>query len=531
MAEQSSGKNIRALVTFKEDAALLQQKDTQEGVVTPQEKIAVYEAQETDPSKDMLSSLAEEVASSSTVRESVLSDKQSTYSDTAATGTIIRETKRKRFRLLPAMMQASKEWVEEKKEVYDKIQHPYHPIANADARKEVIEAAISKSAVAPREDFKAVAGKLKDLERKSVQTGITVKAKQELPEPQWASLTEEPEEERATAEPSAPLTESPRTPEVPETVSTESFAPVLESKEPEETIQETITEDKIEPIEALPDPLLQVSKSEASVPQEIRAAEAVPDAPSIAQQIPSSPREVSRMRGVHFPMISLNMQYVVAVFLFLAIVGGVATSFLIFKREEMPLQKVVVEKIPNFINAPQTSFALQENREELLQSVAEHLRANQSIVQLYPAYATEENAQKPATAEQVFLVLNLHTPASFTRNVPELTFGGVAQEPFILMKVQNFDTAFAGMLAWENAMSADLSPLFGDTVLATFDPSARTDTQVHDAFFKDAIASNKNVRILLDEEGHDRIVYTFVDQNTLLITTTRAALEALLPLF
>ena len=98
------------------------------------------------------------------------------------------------------------------------------------------------------------------------------------------------------------------------------------------------------------------------------------------------------------------------------------------------------------------------------------------------------------------------------------------------MKTQNFDTAFAGMLAWEKTMSADLSPLFGAPVVMSFDPSARTDTQVREAFFKDTIASNKNVRLLLDEEGRDRIVYTFVNQNTVLITTTRTALDALLPL-
>ena len=86
------------------------------------------------------------------------------------------------------------------------------------------------------------------------------------------------------------------------------------------------------------------------------------------------------------------------------------------------------------------------------------------------------------------------------------------------------------MLDWEKNMSADLVPLFGTAVIETFDPQARTNTQARNAFFVDTIASNKNVRLLRDENGEDRIIYTFVDQNTILITTTREALQTLLPL-
>jgi hypothetical protein len=137
---------------------------------------------------------------------------------------------------------------------------------------------------------------------------------------------------------------------------------------------------------------------------------------------------------------------------------------------------------------------------------------------------------KPASAEQILSILSPRAPGSFQRGVQELTFGGVGSAPFMIMKVSSFDTAFAGMLEWERAMSADLSPLYGTPVVETFDPSARTDTQVRAAFFKDAIASNKNIRLLLDEAGEDRIVYTFTDQNTVVITTTREALNTLVPL-
>jgi hypothetical protein len=126
-------------------------------------------------------------------------------------------------------------------------------------------------------------------------------------------------------------------------------------------------------------------------------------------------------------------------------------------------------------------------------------------------------------------VISPKISGSFGRTIREIAFGGAAQDPFIIMKVNSFDIAFAGMLEWEQTMSSDLSPFFGDPVVITFDPSARTDTQVREAFFKDMIASNKNARLLLDQNGSDRIIYTFVDQNTILITKNKETLDVLLP--
>jgi hypothetical protein len=79
-------------------------------------------------------------------------------------------------------------------------------------------------------------------------------------------------------------------------------------------------------------------------------------------------------------------------------------------------------------------------------------------------------------------------------------------------------------------MSADLSPLFGTPVSSSYNPEVRTDTGTSEAYFKDIIASNKNARLLVDENGDDRIVYTFIDKNTIVITTTRDALSDILPL-
>jgi len=127
--------------------------------------------------------------------------------------------------------------------------------------------------------------------------------------------------------------------------------------------------------------------------------------------------------------------------------------------------------------------------------------------------------------------LALRAPGSFTRAVSEMTFGSVGgTDPFILMRVGNFDTAFAGMLAWEQYMSTDLAPLFGSIVSESYDPYARTDSQIRSAFFRDTIITNKSARILVDANNTERILYSFVRPNLILITTNSETFNTLLPL-
>jgi type II secretory pathway component GspD/PulD (secretin) len=191
-----------------------------------------------------------------------------------------------------------------------------------------------------------------------------------------------------------------------------------------------------------------------------------------------------------------------------------------------------IYEVPKLIRAQDnTSFVLPENRNELLQTLLSKLDTSNTVTQMYPTVSEGENAQKPAPAEAIVAVFAPRAPGSFTRSIKEITFGSSQNaEPFIIMKATSFDVAFAGMLTWEIMMSADLAPLFGPTVLETFDPQARTASGARDAFFKDVIASNKSARVLLDENGDDRIVYTFTDQNTILITTNRETLAELIGL-
>jgi hypothetical protein len=90
--------------------------------------------------------------------------------------------------------------------------------------------------------------------------------------------------------------------------------------------------------------------------------------------------------------------------------------------------------------------------------------------------------------------------------------------PFIILKTTFFQNAFAGMLEWESTITQDLAPLI---TLSHGNVKAGT-------FFIDSVVKNKDVRIIRGSEGQDLLFYTFVDRNTILITTKKLTLEDLI---
>jgi hypothetical protein len=448
------------------------------------------------------------------------------------TGSIIRETKRERFKLLPSMVTATKTWAEDISKNYNERRHPRHEVMQAEVRKHTIEAASREAEIAPKDDFTIVAQRLKNAPRQKVTTGITFSKKQEVPAPQWTHLQEEEDaRQQGIASEAAPA--APKEEESADAVT----IPYEEAVTPQ-----PITEP--EPVAAAeeiePQPISAPEIMESRIPED-EAAEERPESVEAAQpsQVPeplseerspyrtpitvksATAQSSARERG--FPVLFFGG--VVA----LAVVLGIGVSLVFFLQR--PQSTGIVEQNaaaepPHLLNAQDVQGApLPATREALLSLLGnESTGGGVSVL-----YFTDE-AGNVASAADVLSVLAAQTDGSFSRNVTDLVFGSTDGQPFLLLKTKDFDTAFAGILGWERSLSGDLAPLFGVPVVSSFDPTARTDTQLREAFFKDEIVSNKNARVLLDEKGKERIVYAFVDRNTLVITTTPAAFASLVPL-
>lgn len=166
------------------------------------------------------------------------------------------------------------------------------------------------------------------------------------------------------------------------------------------------------------------------------------------------------------------------------------------------------------------------------------------VAQLYPL-ATTSTAERPVgMSTRGFLqLLTPNIPAALLRTFFPTFLLGVhshdRNQPFLLLKVDSYEQGFSGMLAWEGTMQGDLAPLF------TYVPSPKlqipTITDVASTSsstpalppavippppsFVDKIIENHDTRVLQTADGQIYFLWTFIDKNTILITTNEATLR------
>ncbi len=225
------------------------------------------------------------------------------------------------------------------------------------------------------------------------------------------------------------------------------------------------------------------------------------------------------------------------VLLFSLLIAGVSLSlyaalmFVQSRKAPAAVETPLILTVPTFFTADiQKHIQLPVTRLEFLESLQNELQsAPEGITQLHPVRITPQG-EVAVTANEVLEVLLLKISPVFIRNVKDPLVLGVLRDegtaPYILLRVLNFDVAFAGMLEWEENMSQDLTPFFGETVTETLLP--RNIRTLGPPQFVDALASNQSIRILYDGQGEERIVYAFVNSNTLVITSTTNALTTIL---
>jgi hypothetical protein len=168
-----------------------------------------------------------------------------------------------------------------------------------------------------------------------------------------------------------------------------------------------------------------------------------------------------------------------------------------------------------------------------------------------------------ARPETFFTRAAPHVPSPLTRAFNGKMFAGVytlgANHPFFIVQIDSFDNAFAGMLAWEPNMYADLKPLITKaqptmpimpvqqiaTSTATSTAGAATGSgtatsaplfvprtiPTPNARFSDAIIQNKDTRVLRNSQDDIILIYSFIDQHTLVIVDSESTLKEVIGRF
>lgn len=125
---------------------------------------------------------------------------------------------------------------------------------------------------------------------------------------------------------------------------------------------------------------------------------------------------------------------------------------------------------------------------------------------------------------EFLLLAEAKPPANLVRAFDPLfmlsVLGGTPESTVILIKIDSYENAFAGMLEWEKSLREDLLPFFtSEAGIASVPPGTA---------FSDITIKNKDARILVDESGKGALIYTFYNQNLLIITDNEASLRTML---
>ncbi len=503
-------------------------------------------------------------------KTSLLSDVETVYDtshDDLPSGTIIQDKKRSRKGFFTAIFNSLHTWFS--RQSVKPVTAEVSPVEKPASRNEVIQKAVTETAQAPKNDFAALlaAHKLREQEStlKQAKTETLTNRVEETDSPEdtsgWThviqneplpqvvepTLPEPPVVETADTEPY--IWETPFRPEsipaqVPYTeqsgeeiyFSDESLDSVSETAPLPEAVVSTVpvSEEIAEPVSAPVEPLVEVAVPVPPSTMPIAQIEA-PRKITDTKQITLIPK-IRRFEIKNGIEVAKNANTNTLTLTILIIIGalalGVFVSFKLLGSTIEPNYTITIAQPPALIAVTkQIPVMLTQDRIELLGAVLDTITNETDPVQIYPTALGQSGREEPAGAQIILEVFNPKLNGSLVRSITDFTFGGDGnKQPFIILKGVEFDTTFAGMLAWEEFMSADLAPLFGAPVTNTLDPNARTESSIKSLFFTDAIIANRSARILYDEFGVERIVYVFVNQNTVLISTGSGSIEKLVPL-
>ena len=213
------------------------------------------------------------------------------------------------------------------------------------------------------------------------------------------------------------------------------------------------------------------------------------------------------------------------VVLFLALGGGVLYAAYFF----------AVQKVAPIATSTGIIFAEQQSalpigtetvgalKQTLATILASQGSGGGSILQVTPIVSggSSEPSRK-AALEEFFHSLGARPPDELLRALSTDFFFGIhaADTPstLFIIPVVAYDHAFAGMLAWEATINADLQPLFRQ--LPVYLPMIASSTIPARRSFEDYIIRNYDVRIMRDDAGAIVLYYSFPTQGLLIIASS-----------
>ncbi|MDD5318483.1 MAG: hypothetical protein PHF79_01505 [Candidatus Pacebacteria bacterium] len=210
----------------------------------------------------------------------------------------------------------------------------------------------------------------------------------------------------------------------------------------------------------------------------------------------------------------------------LLIVGGLATAGYVYYRAHQPVQNFQPQNTSHlFYTDTQKQTSLNDTDSiSLVNKLEAERNTFMSLGSIEELRFTETQGTTTSIASSAdFLnILKARVTPEFLRSLnPDFYYGIYSYKPvgnFIILKIDSYENAYAGMLAWENSMDTDIGRLFDHTN----NPTAPN------KLFTDKIILNLDARALTDSQGIVHYFYTFIDRSTLIIASDQETLKEVL---
>lgn len=504
-AEQSD--SVQKVRTFADDFARAQA--TQSTAQADTETLTRPAAKQTAPAAPVAAADAEITTPPTPVREDedtfidvdtgTPQPKTAELDDDLESVEFVREKKDNRFRLFPEIKRSMQGWYDEKKEDLTAIP-PESQVEDPSKRTDTIDAAVHASALPESEDYQTVAGNIAAQPKVTAENTLSITRTDELPAPQWSSSLE--------AGKVAPTQATPVVAPEPEPEPEPTPTPV----EPEPVAMPVVRETPApapEPI-AAPEPEPTYQAEQAFEPEPAAVTVPTPAPVASPETTQRTPAPTYQYRATPTEPVPRDWRWwlVIASVCIAAIVLGLTVSMWVYQYLAQP-ERVLAPDVPSAITADDTvAVALTGSSYATLTEMRNVLStAGGQLVQTYPIVATSEGGTRVATIDEFLAVAPISADGSFQRNITNLTFFGINPTTVgIIVEFTSFEAALGGMYGWESRLVSDYGAFLGDS------PTTQ---------FVDTTVANRDIRVAKRDDNTE-LLYSFIDQNTLLIATDRS---------
>ncbi|NCO04981.1 MAG: hypothetical protein GW939_02425, partial [Candidatus Magasanikbacteria bacterium] len=216
-----------------------------------------------------------------------------------------------------------------------------------------------------------------------------------------------------------------------------------------------------------------------------------------------------------------NLIAVVLVIFIVISVGGLIFS--VFGPNE---KKEKVEEIPtietrNFITADQERMLEVSGLDRnglalLLEETAGKEEVAIKKVTLFNLITSDSEIKHEIDPKKFLETIGVQAPSSLLRSFGEKMDFGIYSlirfSSFAIFEISDFGNSYSGMLKWEENIASDLRGWISNEIPEKI-------------LFSDMVYRNKDLRVLRNSKGEIVILYSFLDQKTLLITNELETFE------